>query len=480
MQCPIILGVEGEAREVLEDAKSRNSDHAGGCPATRRRDVASSPTIPRWRRAMARRGATSPPSISTAPGWRRVISSCSGKLRRGVRSNGRRADRRGRRPSVTGSSKWRRLARDDRLRAPCAAQPGVAPGQAQPAPSLFRPGRMARSARRSSLRMAAEPPLPLFPPRSGMIAKTSEGWAFTFLGRTHAMPGAVDWSAPSLAPRDQLWRMNLHYMEYLEEVDDSRVCRADRGLDRRESADTKGAPGETAGTATPCRCASSFGCSNWRCGAPRFRPPRCRGSWRAWPSRSRFSTDNLETDLGGNHLVKNIKGVGLGVRLFRRRRRGGMARRWACNGCDPALVEQVLPDGVHYERSPSYHAQVFADLMECRHGVDPAAAPAALDEALRAMAIATRISPIPTAGRRSSTMPDFTWPIRRANVSTPIKPCSATVRQRRRNFAFSTTGYFGRRDGGNYLVDRLRPDRARRAAGARPWRHPEFRVVGGG
>ena len=49
-----------------------------------------------------------------------------------------------------------------------------------------------------------------------------DGEVFTFLGRSHRMGGRVDWTAPSLAPKDQLWRMNLHYMEYLEEVDDAR------------------------------------------------------------------------------------------------------------------------------------------------------------------------------------------------------------------------------------------------------------------
>ena len=54
-----------------------------------------------------------------------------------------------------------------------------------------------------------------------------DGEAFTFLGRSHRMGGRVDWTAPSLAAKDQLWRMNLHYMEYLEEVDDARFLALD-------------------------------------------------------------------------------------------------------------------------------------------------------------------------------------------------------------------------------------------------------------
>jgi hypothetical protein len=43
---------------------------------------------------------------------------------------------------------------------------------------------------------------------------------FTFLNRTTEMIGStIAWQVPGQA--DQLWRMNLHYMEYLESVDDA-------------------------------------------------------------------------------------------------------------------------------------------------------------------------------------------------------------------------------------------------------------------
>lgn len=73
-----------------------------------------------------------------------------------------------------------------------------------------------------------------------------------------------------------------------------------------------------------------------------------------------FLAAHLERDVGGNHLLKNLKAlVGLGVFLG-----------------DPTLVRrttsrlvaeierQVLPDGGHYERSPAYHCQVMGDLLD--------------------------------------------------------------------------------------------------------------------
>jgi uncharacterized heparinase superfamily protein len=73
-----------------------------------------------------------------------------------------------------------------------------------------------------------------------------------------------------------------------------------------------------------------------------------------------FLRRNLETDVGGNHLIKNLKALaGLAVffaddallaRVLSRLRR--------------QLGTQVLPDGGHYERAPAYHSQVLGDLID--------------------------------------------------------------------------------------------------------------------
>ena len=96
-----------------------------------------------------------------------------------------------------------------------------------------------------------------------------------------------------------------------------------------------------------------------------------------------FLRRNLETDVGGNHLIKNLKALaGLAVffgddallaRTLRRLRR--------------QLAVQVLPDGGHYERAPAYHCQVLGDLIDIA-GLLKAAGhdePASLPEAIAAM-----------------------------------------------------------------------------------------------
>ena len=73
-----------------------------------------------------------------------------------------------------------------------------------------------------------------------------------------------------------------------------------------------------------------------------------------------FVEHNLELDVGGNHLLKNLKAlVGLGV-FFDDRRLIDKALRHL----GQQVEIQVLPDGGHFELSPSYHCQVLGDLLD--------------------------------------------------------------------------------------------------------------------
>jgi uncharacterized heparinase superfamily protein len=73
-----------------------------------------------------------------------------------------------------------------------------------------------------------------------------------------------------------------------------------------------------------------------------------------------FLRRHLEYDVGGNHLIKNLKALaGLAVffadeRLLRR----------AVDRLTGQLATQILADGGHYERAPAYHCQVLADLID--------------------------------------------------------------------------------------------------------------------
>lgn len=75
-----------------------------------------------------------------------------------------------------------------------------------------------------------------------------------------------------------------------------------------------------------------------------------------------FIRSHLELDVGGNHLIKNLKAlVGLGVFLGDH----ALVDRSVAR-LDGQMRTQVLADGGHFERSPSYHCQVLADLLDVR------------------------------------------------------------------------------------------------------------------
>lgn len=85
---------------------------------------------------------------------------------------------------------------------------------------------------------------------------------------------------------------------------------------------------------------------------------------------SKFLVTNLEHDVGGNHLIKNLKAL-LGLGSFLQDR---TATSVAMNHLCKQLHRQILDDGGHFELSPSYHTQVLADLLDIRdlhHDVTP-------------------------------------------------------------------------------------------------------------
>jgi len=98
-----------------------------------------------------------------------------------------------------------------------------------------------------------------------------------------------------------------------------------------------------------------------------------------------FLENNLELDIGGNHLVKNIKALYWGASYFD----GVACQRWAriaARLLNREIVRQILPDGFHFELSPAYHCQVFADLLDTWHVMPESALKSSLRNRLGAMA----------------------------------------------------------------------------------------------
>jgi uncharacterized heparinase superfamily protein len=309
--------------------------------------------------------------------------------------------------------------------------------------------------------LSPQPPLPVFAPRAHLAPRSSGGGLqFTFLNRAVAMNGpSVDWLAPSSGPAHQLWRMNLHYMEYLEGVDAVSWARL---------------------------------VTDWIAANPKSKRNAWRDSWNSYAlslrvvvwlqelarraaelpseaaaaaqtsaaSQLHYLERNLETDIGGNHLIKNIKALIWASAYFA----GEDAVRWRRTGLgliSRELKKQILADGMHDERSASYHAQVFADLLECRHalGCDPLGG--TLDAALHRMAQVTADLAHPDGGPVLFNDAGLTMAYAPAECLDVYERIYSRRPEPRHVFALEAAGYYGVRAGDVYLVadcGRIAPD----------------------
>jgi uncharacterized heparinase superfamily protein len=183
------------------------------------------------------------------------------------------------------------------------------------------------------------------------------GW-FDFLGDRRHLGRPPDWSP---ADASQLWRYHLHYFEWAWAF----ARHDDRAWARSAFAELW----------CSWRASSRFG--RWDEWSPYV------ASLRAWvlcdlfadliadsaiedevvasiDAHHGFLRHHLERDVGGNHLLKNLKALlGLGVFLDR-----PSTVRAAVEAIDEQIRVQVLADGGHYELTPAYHCQVLADLVD--------------------------------------------------------------------------------------------------------------------
>lgn len=197
----------------------------------------------------------------------------------------------------------------------------------------------------------------LAPPACGPLEDLDQG-RFTFLGETRELGASVAWDP---AGASQLWLYHHHYWEWAWTL----LAHPDR--DRAQAIFER--------QFSSWMDSTTFG--RWNAWAPY--PTSLRswalvnvaGSLAAGSSVAAaledclrnhvgFVEHNLELDVGGNHLIKNIKALcGLGTYFGDQR----LVER-AASLLQRELDRQVLPDGGHFELSPSYHCQVLGDLID--------------------------------------------------------------------------------------------------------------------
>lgn len=206
---------------------------------------------------------------------------------------------------------------------------------------------------------------------SGATARTgfpvfSRCWngdaTFTFLNETHELKESTDWNN---ANWKKLWLYNLHYFDCLRQSPDvgcrlSDVCCLEQALIDRWIAENPVGKGN-GWEPYPI----SLRVVNWIKWMLRVRGGAAGVSvLQSLFVQVRWLRRQLEYHLLANHLLANAKALVFAGKFFK----GDEAAEWYRKGMAiyrKELPEQVLDDGVHFERSAMYHVIMLEDILDC-------------------------------------------------------------------------------------------------------------------
>ncbi len=216
------------------------------------------------------------------------------------------------------------------------------------------------------------PPISSAPPLD-RLSELRQG-RLTLLNEQRSFAGGADWRIAGEKNRHRLWNFTLHGHEWLRDLAASYAAsREPACLDelRRRLADWL----ETCRLGAPGFAASSWNSSiigqrlwYWReiaalVPSSFWNHELPLGHWRhSIAQQAEYLSRHIAWDLRGHHLFKNAIGLAAAADLLV----GDGPKRWQELAKDIALSqlrEQILPDGMHFERSPMYHIQVLEDLL---------------------------------------------------------------------------------------------------------------------
>lgn len=209
-------------------------------------------------------------------------------------------------------------------------------------------------------------PDPVFFKKNNFFVSTDRGkktFNLQFLNETYHFQKPINWHKKELEHGTRLWKLHLHYMQYLEEVDDDWfIYLINSWIDLNEPFKEK------------------YWLDSWNSFALSIRVVvwmQQIGERKGKLSRSflkkintsiykqlLFLSQNIEYDIRGNHLVKNIKALLWASYYFEADKNVKNWRKIGLLLLQKELDEQILADGMHVERSPAYHCQVLADILE--------------------------------------------------------------------------------------------------------------------
>lgn len=301
-----------------------------------------------------------------------------------------------------------------------------------------------------AIEISPSPPQPVFPPRCE-LANFEEGrYTLTFLNEPRKFAHPFDWHPPDLEYGTRLWLLNLHYMEFLEALSDEAFVNVVQDWIANVPPYRQGYWMDDWNS-----YALSIRCVVWmqQYAKRKDQLPNefCNTMHNSLYRQVRFLSQNLELDIGGNHLMKNIKALMWAGEFFV----SDEALGWYRLGetlLKKELEEQILSDGMHYERSPAYHAQVFADLLECYTLMDGSQLKEVLYIKLEKMAQVLIDLTHPDGYVSLFNDGGLQMTYSTVDCINLWKTITGTCIQARPTFAFEDAGYFGSRSQDEYIV----------------------------
>ena len=284
-----------------------------------------------------------------------------------------------------------------------------------------------------------------------MVEREQGGAALRLLSQRVPLQLPLDWTVPTVEVGRPLAELEIHYLDWLADLDDQEFSDVSRDWINQNRAPTGSRPWRTSWNAYGL----SIRCMNWLRGLTERGagvPAEPRAAIASEVARQLiFLERNLELDLGGNHLLKDLTALLTGGAYFD----GPAAERWtqrATRLLARELPEQLLADGMHFERSPSYHALVFLDLLQC-HRAMPASP--LKDQLWRRLHDAAR--PLvdlthPDGGPSLFNDGGMTKAPAASAVTALFIEAGGDVPATRPVFAFEDAGYFGMRGAGELLI----------------------------
>ncbi len=269
---------------------------------------------------------------------------------------------------------------------------------------------------------------------------------FTFLRRSVDLGWPPRWDCPEL-PR--LWQYNLHYFDWLWDLDYAAGRQATLDWLQRHPLRARGVGWEPYPVSLRLGNWLGFFWVRHRARVERDAPLRA-ALWAGLYRQAEWLNDNLELHLLANHLLENAAALALAGTCFD----GAAARRWGDTAREllaRELPEQVLADGMHFERSPMYHARAtYLVLRLLAVGADAPGARALLPRMLAASAALCH------PDGEIALWNDSAFGIQHP-PGTLLEEARRLRLERRATsvsgaFALPDAGYFGFRGGADYVV----------------------------